>query len=153
MEEKSNNELLEEEIQRQLNYLKSAPVGSEEAKAIIDDLVELSKISAEQTKLKLEAEKNQNEKDLNESKLKQAEEQHADEQAREEISRKEEKKARVWDRVLQGVSIGVPIAVAVIGQVFTNKQLGVLLKFEQTGEYVTSSAGKSLIGSLFRKKN
>lgn len=150
--EKTSRELLEEELVRQLNYLSSSQVGSEESKAIIDDCTQLSKMIAEQDKLKNEEEKIQNDKEVEESKLKQAEEKQAEEWANKELDRKEEKKSRKWEHILQGIGIGTSVAIAVIGQVFASKQLGTLLRFESTGEYVTSFAGKSLIGSLFRKK-
>ena len=150
--EMTKEELLEEEIKRHLNYLSTAKVGSEESKQIIDDLTELSKIAAEQTKLSIESKKIQNEKELEEERLKQADEKQAEDFANKELDRNEEKKKRCWETVLQGIGIGTSITIAVISQIFTQKQLGTILKFEQTGEYVTSIAGKSLIGSLFRKK-
>ena len=150
--EMTKEELLEEEIKRHLNYLSTASVGSEASRQIIDDLVELSKIAAEQTKLSIESEKTQNDKELEAERLKQSEEKLALETTQKELDRDEEKKKRCWETVLQGVGIGTSIAIAVMGQIFTQKQLGTILKFEQTGEYVTSMAGKSLIGSLFRKK-
>ena len=147
-----NNELLEEQIQRQLNYLNSAPCGSEEAKAIIDDLTELSKIAAEQTKLSLDSLKIQNDYELEQKKLEQANEKQAEEFEAKERDRNEEAKKRRGDHVLQAVGIGVPIIVTVAGNLFANWQLGKLLKFESTGEWITSAGGKTWLGSLFRKK-
>ena len=150
--EMTKEELLEEEIKRHLNYLSTAKVGSEESKQIIDDLTELSKIAAEQTKLSIESKKIQNDKELEEERLKQADEKQAEDFANKELDRNEEKKKRRWETVLQGIGIGTSITIAVMGQIFTQRQLGTILRFEQSGEYITSIAGKSLIGSLFRKK-
>lgn len=152
MEEKTKEELLEEELKRQLQYLSEVPVGTNESKAIIDDLVELSKINAEQTKLKLEAEKIRNEKELEEMKSARDDEKLRFEEAQREDELIEESKKRRGDHLWQAIGIGASIAVAVIGNVFMGKQLGTVLKFEQTGEYVSSSAGRALIGTIFRKK-
>lgn len=150
--EKTKEELLEEELKRQLNYLAQANVGSKEAAEIIDDIVALSKIHADQEKVKNEADKIQNDKDLEERKLIQAENKADWEDYQRDLDRKEEKKARFWTNLLQGIGIGVTAAIAVLGHIFTNRQLREVLKFESTGEYVTSMAGKSLLGSLFRKR-
>lgn len=150
--DKTNNELLEAELKRQLNCLKDVEAGSQEAKAIVDDLLELSKIAAEQQKIELESTKLEGERKLNELKLKQAEEQFALDQKAKELDRKEAKKKRVWDHILQGVGIGVPVLITVIGELAINRRLGQVLTFEQTGEYVASSAGKSLLNSAFRRK-
>lgn len=161
--EKSNDELLEEELKRQLNQLKTFPVGSEESKAIIDDMNELAKIAAERKKLNIEAEKakadhelavkkHEDEQVLEAKKLEREQAKLEAEQEARETERKEAKKQRWTSAILQGVGFGVSVGLAAMSRRETRELLGTVLKFEETGNYVSTAAGKSLLGSIFRIK-
>lgn len=159
--EKSNAELLEEELKRQLEELKTFPVGSEGSKAILDDMLDLSKVASEWKKLEIEADKAKAELEL-------AVRKHEDERALEaqkaereqakfeaewkakENEHREASKQRWTAAILQGVGFGVSIGLAAMSRRETRELLGTVLKFEESGNYVSSAAGKSLLGSIFR---
>lgn len=144
MEETKEN-LLNEELIRMYKTLSATPAGTPEAEKLIKDIAVLENVAAEQRKLEIEAKEAEDKAENEDRKLR-------NEQTHQNLELIEAQKKRKTDFIMQSLGIGATLAGAVIGQLFTKHLLGTVLRFEQTGEYVTSSAGKSLIGSLFRKK-
>lgn len=174
MEDKSIKEYLEEERKRLLRKLGEVPVGSNEAKAIINDLMDLSTVANNQQKLEIDEEKLKFDHDLaiekhkddvsteklkiesNEEmeklKIQSDHEKQAMELANKEQDRKEAKKQRRWQTALQFVGFGVTIGLSVFDIFAKRKDLGTLLHFEETGNYIASSGGKFWLPTIFRKK-
>jgi hypothetical protein len=134
MDEK-NLELIEEERIRLLEEYSKMTPGCEDAKDLLDDLDRLTKIAADQEKIIVEQEKNEN-----------------------------DRKAKKWDRIKDialsigggfvklAVGIGGPVLVTIIGNKFLGIKVDDILKFEESGGYVSSTMGKALIGSIVRRK-
>ena len=136
--------MLNEALQKQLEELNKAQPGSEDAQKIVDDFVQLQRLALEKQKMEIEAEKQKADLDL------------AREKAEAEVAAKEEdhkiaKKQGILQAVIQGAGIMLTAAGTFLGIAYTNKHVGEVLKFEQSG-YVGSTVGKSLLGSIFRKK-
>ena len=144
MEETKEN-LLNEELIRMYKTLSATPAGTPEAEKLVKDIAVLESVAAEQRKLEIEAKEAEDKAENEDRKLR-------NEQTHQNLELIEQKKQRKTDAIMQSLNSGSVIVGTVIGQLFTKHLLGTVLRFEQTGEYVTSSAGKSLIGSLFRKK-
>ena len=144
MEETKEN-LLNEELIRMYKTLSATPAGTPEAEKLIKDITMLESVAAEQRKLEIEAKEAEDKAENEDRKLR-------NEQTHQNLELIEQKKQRKTDIIMQSLGIGATVVGTVIGQLITKHLLGTVLRFEQTGEYVTSSAGKSLIGSLFRKK-
>lgn len=144
MEETKEN-LLNEELIRMYKTLSATPAGTPEAEKLIKDIAVLENVAAEQRKLEIEAKEAEDKAENEDRKLR-------NEQTHQNLELIEQKKQRKTDIIMQSLGVATTIVGTVIGQLFTRHLLGTVLRFEQTGEYVTSSAGKSLIGSLFRKK-
>ena len=144
MEETKEN-LLNEELIRMYKTLSATPAGTPEAEKLIKDITMLESVAAEQRKLEIEAKEAEDKAENEDRKLR-------NEQTHQNLELIEAQKKRKTDVIMQSLGVATTIVGTVIGQLFTKHLLGTVLRFEQTGEYVTSSAGKSLVGSLFRKK-
>lgn len=144
MEETKEN-LLNEELIRMYKTLSATPAGTPEAEKLIKDITMLESVAAEQRKLEISAKEAEDKAENEDRKLR-------NEQTHQNLELIEAQKKRKTDVIMQSLGVATTIVGTVIGQLFTKHLLGTVLRFEQTGEYVTSSAGKSLIGSLFRKK-
>ena len=140
MEETKEN-LLNEELIRMYKTLSATPAGTPEAEKLIKNIAVLENVAAEQRKLEIEAKEAEDKADR---KIR-------NEQTHQNLELIEQQKQRKTDIIMQSLGIGATVVGTMIGQLFTKHLLGTVLRFEQTGEYVTSSAGKSLIGSLFRR--
>lgn len=143
MEETKEN-LLNGELIRMYKTLSATPAGTPEAEKLIKDIAVLENVAAEQRKLEIEAKEAEDKAENEDRKL-------MDERTHKNLELIEQQKQRKTDIIMQSLGIGATVVGTVIGQLFTKHLLGTVLRFEQTGEYVTSSAGKSLIGSLFRR--
>ena len=121
MEERVDK-MLNEELMRQLEELSKANPGSDDARRIIDDFVELQKMAIEKQKMCMDADAKKADRELSREKAK------AEEAAKAE-ERKNAKKQNIIQAAIQGE----------------------VLKFEKTGN-IGSTVGKSLFGSIFRKK-
>ena len=136
--------MLNEELKRQLNELGKAQPGSDDARRLIDDFVELQKQALEKQKMMMDAEKQDADRNL------------AREKAEAEIKAKEEdrklaKKQGIVQAVIQGVGVGATTIATFLGLAYTNKHVGEVLMFEKTGN-IGSTVGRGLFGSMFRKK-
>lgn len=136
--------MLNEELKRQLDELGKAQPGSDDARRLIDDFVELQKQALEKQKMMMDAEKQDADRNL------------AREKAEAEIKAKEEerkiaKKQSIVQAVIQGVGVGATAIATFLGLAYTNKHVGEVLTFEKTGN-IGSTVGRGLFGSMFRKK-
>lgn len=136
--------MLNEELERQLEELGKAQPGSEDARRIVDDFVALQKLSLEKQKMAIDAEKQDADRELTREKA------EAEIKAKEE-ERKAVKKQNIVQAVIQGVGVAATAIGTFLGIAYTNKQISEVLKFEENG-YISSTVGKSLLGSVFRKK-
>lgn len=143
MEERVDK-MLNEELMRQLEELSKADPGSDDARRIIDDFVELQKMAIEKQKMCMDADAKNADRELSREKAK------AEEAAKAE-ERKNAKKQNIIQAAIQGVGVAVTAAGTFLTIAYTNKHVGEVLKFEKTGN-IGSTVGKSLLGSIFRKK-
>ena len=127
--------MLNEALQKQLEELNKAQPGSEDAQKIVDDFVQLQRLAIEKQKADLDLAREKAEAEV----------------AAKEEDRKIAKKQNIIQAVIQGAGVMLTAAGTFLGIAYTNKHVGEVLKFEQSG-YVGSTVGKSLLGSIFRKK-
>ena len=140
--------LLHEEIESELQTLGELEAGSNEYKTVVDGLTKLLDRAIEMDKFNIARDEKLEEREFErEQKLKQMEE----EKLEREFERKhkikqmeEEKKDRFIKNVLNGVGIGLPVAVTIWGTLKS-------LKFEETGT-VTTLVGRGFINKLLPKK-
>ena len=122
MDERIDN-LLNEELARQLEALQDCDPGSEEARKIVDDFVQLQKQALEKQKL------------IDDANNKEADRQQAQAKAeKDEAAKLEERKAEKRQTIA-----------------YTNKHFGEVMEFEKTGT-ISSSVGRGLLGTLFKRK-
>lgn len=143
--DEQNLELIEQERKRLLeDDLSKCAYGSEDSKAYLQDLKELSAMANEAKKLEIEEMKIKSEAELKAKAL----EQEAEDKA------KERKTNRILGWIDAGAKVvvaGTAVVVCVLNNKFTGGALNEVLKYESGGEYICSMAGKSLIGTIFRK--
>lgn len=144
METNKIEELLNEEMAKQLEQLAATSAGSETSKNIIDDFVQLHKAALERDKLRIEAEKIEADKNLEQNKL-------TSENVFRDERNKSEKRIQIVQSIIQGVGVAATLVVTVMNNRWTSGWLRDVLTFEKTGN-VSSSVGRSLIGSIGRKK-
>lgn len=150
--DKQNLELIEQETKRLLeDDLSKCAYGSEDSKAYLQDLKDLSEMAIEAKKLEIEEMKVKAEAEAKEKAL-----QLEHEKSMRELDDKA--KERKTSRILAWIDAGAKIAVAgagivvcVLSNKFTGTALNEVLKYESGGEYISSMIGKSVIGGLFRK--
>lgn len=129
-----NLELIERERKRLLeDDLSKCAYGSEDSKAYLQDLKDLSAMANEAKKLQIE-----------EMKVKTEAEAKAKERKINWITALIDAGAKV-------VVAGAGVVVCVLSNKFTSDALNEVLKYESGGEYISSMIGKSVIGGLFRK--
>lgn len=143
MDERIDN-LLNEELARQLEALQDCDPGSEEARKIVDDFVQLQKQALEKQKL------------IDDANNKEADRQQAQAKAeKDEAAKLEERKAEKRQTIIQAAIQGVGVAITGIGTfltiAYTNKHFGEVMEFEKTGT-ISSSVGRGLLGTLFKRK-
>ena len=136
--------MLDEALMKHLEELNKATPGSEDARRIVDDFTELHKLALEKQRAVMEAEKQEADKTL-------AREKAEAEVAAKEEERKIARKQNIIQAVIQGGGVVLTAAGTFLGIAYTNKHVGEVLKFEQTGN-IGSTVGRSLFGSIFRKK-
>ena len=150
--DEQNLELIEQEAKRLLEEdLSKCAYGSEDSKAYLQDLKELSAMANEAKKLEIEAMKVKAEAEAKEKALQLEHEkslQESDDKAKE---RKNNWITALIDAGAKIVVAGAGIAVCVLSNKFTGNALNEVLKYESGGEYISSMIGKSVIGGLFRK--
>ena len=150
-ENSKTDELLEEQLNRHLEELGKNNVGCEEAKALIDDFVELNNMAVERKKLEIEKKKVENE----------AEKIKADREMQKRNARIEHG-IQIAGHILQVIGLGVTFKIAVMnnqttretakeGIEATTKWLRGILRFEKTGS-VASLGGKSVAANALRLK-
>lgn len=140
--------LLHEEIENELKTLGEMEVGSNEYKAVVDGLTKLIDRAIEMDKFNIAHEEKLEEREFEkEQKLKQMEEEKLErefERNHKIEQMEEEKKDRFIKNILNGVGIGLPVAVTIWGTLKS-------LKFEETGT-VTTLVGRGFINKLLSKK-
>lgn len=140
--------LLHEEIESELQTLGELDAGSSEYKAVVDGLTKLIDRAIEMDKFNIAHNEKLEEREFEkEQKLKQMEEERLErefERNHKVMQMEEEKKDRFIKNVLNGVGIGLPVAVTIWGTLKS-------LKFEETGT-VTTLIGRGFINKLLPKK-
>lgn len=132
--EHGNLELIEQERKRLLDEdLREAEYGTEESKKALADLKELTEMANKERALAIEEEKIKTDA----------------------LEKKKERRHGLILGIIDGVVkltvAGTAIAVAVLNNRFTGDAIGEVLKYESSGEYVSSQIGRSVIGGLFRR--
>lgn len=136
--------MLDEALMKHLEELNKATPGSEDARRIVDDFVELQKLALDKQKAVMDSEKQDADRDLAREKA------EAEVEAKEE-ERKMLRKQNIIQAAIQGGGVALTAIGTFLGIAYTNKHVGEVLKFEQDG-YISSTVGKSLLGSIFRRK-
>lgn len=169
-----NSKSMMESVQRRiLEQLERVEPGSNEAKALLNDLDEVREILERQKKLeieerkmelssefdakKLELQSELDNRKLDVEEMKWTEQREVDEQKleNEKEAKKKERKtgliATIGGWILAGIGVGVTIWQTVENHKFTQRFGSDILKFEEDGNYVNSFVGKSYLSNPFRK--
>ena len=132
--DEENKNLIERIRTKNLEKLEEVEPGSNEAKALLNDLSDLNDIEERKRKLELEEEKLANEN-----------------------KNKKKERVQAWVTSAIGwvfqvaVGIGVPVLLSVMDHDFQTERGNALLEYEKTG-MITSTEGRTRFSSIFRKK-
>ena len=147
-----NLELIEQERKRLLeDDLSKCSYGSEDSKAYLQDLKELSAMANEAKRLEIEGMKVKAEAEAKEKAL-QLEYEKSMRESDDKAKERKTNRILAWiDAGAKVVVAGTAVVVCVLNNKFTGGALNEVLKYESGGEYISSMIGKSVIGGLFRK--
>lgn len=147
-----NLELIEQERKRLLeDDLSKCAYGSEDSKAYLQDLKELSAMANEAKELEIEEMKVKAEAEAKEKAL-QLEYEKSMRESDDKAKERKTNRIMAWiDAGAKVIVAGTAVVVCVLNNKFTGGALNEVLKYESGGEYISSMIGKSVIGGLFRK--